>query len=66
MNVFFGELFRSSADILIGLFFYILSCMSCFYILEINCLLIASFANIFAHSVGCLELLILMSSELWD
>ena len=62
MNVFFGELFRSSADILIALFFYILSC----YILEINCLLIASFANIFAHSVGCLELLILMFSELWD
>ena len=31
-----------------------LSCMSCFYILEINHLLVVLFANIFSHSVGCL------------
>ena len=31
----------------------ILSCMSCLYILEIKPLSVASFANIFSHSVGC-------------
>ena len=46
-------LFRS-AHFLIGLsVFLILSCMRCLYILEINPLLIASFANIFSHSEGC-------------
>ena len=35
-------------------FFLILSCMSCLYILEINPLSVASFANIFSHSEGCL------------
>ena len=28
--------------------------MSCLYILDINCLSVISFANIFFHSVGCL------------
>ena len=42
------------AQFLIWLFFLILSCMSCLYILEINPLLVASFANIFSHSMGCL------------
>ena len=47
--------FRSSAHFLIGLFvFLILRCMSCLYILEINPLLLASSANIFSHSEGCL------------
>ena len=46
-------LFRSSAHIFIG-FFFILSSMSCLYILEINPLSIASFANIFSHSECCL------------
>ena len=36
--------------------FWILSCMSCLYILDINPLLVASFANIFSHSLGCLFL----------
>ena len=35
-------------------YFLILSCMSCLYILEINSLSVASFANIFSHSEGCL------------
>ena len=49
-------LFRS-AHFLIGLFvFLILSCMSCLYILEINHLLIASFANIFSHFEGFFHL----------
>ena len=34
--------------------FLILSCMSCLYILDINPLLVISFANIFYHCLGCL------------
>uniref|UniRef100_A0A8D0NCF5 Uncharacterized protein n=1 Tax=Sus scrofa TaxID=9823 RepID=A0A8D0NCF5_PIG len=55
-------LFRSSAHFLILLFvFLILSCMSCWYILEINPSSVASFANIFSHSVGCLFVLFMVS-----
>ena len=55
-------LFRSSAHFWIGLFvFLILSCMSCLYVLEINPLSVASFANIFSHSEGCLFVLFLVS-----
>ena len=35
--------------------------MSCLYILEINPLSIASFANIFSHSEGCLFILFMVS-----
>ena len=35
--------------------------MSCLYILEINPLLVASFANIFSHSVSCLFILFMVS-----
>ena len=46
-------LFRSFAHFWIGLFlFLILSYTSCLYILEINSLSVASFANIFSHSGG--------------
>ena len=41
--------------------FQILGCMSSLYILEINPLSIASFANIFAHSIGCLFILFMVS-----
>ena len=55
-------LFRSSAHFWIGLFvFLILSCMSCSYILEINPLSVASFANILSHSEGCLFILFTVS-----
>ena len=48
-------LFRPSAHFWIGLFFFLkLSCMSCLYILEINPLSVALFANIFSHSDGCI------------
>ena len=47
--------FRSFSHFLIGLFvFLVLSCMSCLYILEINPLLVVSFAIIFSHSEGFL------------
>ena len=55
-------LFRSFTHFLIGLFvFLILSCMSCLYILEINPLSVASFANICSHSEGCLFVLFMVS-----
>ena len=56
------HLFRSFAHFWIGLFvFLILRCMSCLYILEINPLSVASFANIFSHAEGCLFVLLMVS-----
>ena len=55
-------LFRFSAHFLIGLFlFLILSCKSCLCIWGINPLLVASFADIFSHSVDCLFVLLMVS-----
>ena len=45
-------LFRSSAHFWIGLFVFLI--LSCLYILEINPLSVALFANIFSHYKGCL------------
>ena len=51
-----------SSHFLIKLFvFLLLSCMSCLYILEIKPLSVASFANIFSHSIGCLFILFMVS-----
>ena len=44
-----------------GCLFFILSCMSCLYILEINPLSVASFANIFSNSEGCFFVLFMAS-----
>ena len=44
--------------------FLILSCTSCLYILEINPFSVASFANIFSYSVGCLFILFMVSFAL--
>ena len=53
---------RSFPHFLIGLFvFLVLRCMSCLYILEINPLLVVSFAIIFSHSEGCLFTLLIVS-----
>ena len=55
-------LLRSSAYFLTMVFgFMIFSCMSCLYILEITPLLLASFANIFAHLLGCFFILFMVS-----
>ena len=55
-------LLRSSGQLSIGLFvFFLLSCISCLYILEIKPLSVTSFANIFPHSVGCLFILFMVS-----
>ena len=57
-------LIRSFSHFLIGLFaFLVLSCRSCFYILEINCLSVVSFAIIFSHSEGCLFTLLIVSFD---
>ena len=46
---------------LIGLFvFLILNFMSCLYILDMNPLSVASFENIFSHSINCLYVLLLV------
>ena len=54
------SLFRSSAQFLIGLFLVML-CLSCFYILEIKHLSVASLANIFSHSTGYVFILFMAS-----
>ena len=47
---------------MIGLFdFLILSSIGCLYILKVNPLSVASFANIFSHPEGCLLILFMVS-----
>ena len=53
--------FSSSVYLLNGLLvFLMLSCMSYLYMLNINHLLVMSFANIFSHSVGSLFVLLMV------
>ena len=55
-------LFKSFSHFLIGLFVFLaLSCLSCFYIWEINPLSVVWFAIIFSHSEGCLFTLLIVS-----
>ena len=55
-------LFSSLAHFFIGsLIFLELSCRSCLYIFEINCLSVASLAIIFSHSEGHLFTLLIVS-----
>ena len=61
LYVLLGEISKSSAHFWLGCCHcFILSYMSCLYILEINPLLVASFANIFSQSVGCLFILFMV------
>ena len=54
-------LFKSFSYFLIRLFVFLtLGCMSCLYSLEINSLLVISFAIIFPHSEGCLFTLLIV------
>ena len=46
------------------LLWWLLSCMRCLYILEMNYLLVPSSANTFSHSVGCLLILFMVSFAL--
>ena len=60
LSVFFREMsFRSSAHFLIRWIFFN-SYTSCLFILEINPLLVASFANTFSRSVGYLFILFMV------
>ena len=61
--VFFGEMSISVFCPFFNwvVYFPLFSCMSYLYILEINPLLVTSFANIFSHSVGCLFILFMVS-----
>ena len=55
-------LFSSLAHFLIESFIFVeLSCRSCLYIFEVSCLSVASFANMFSHSEGCLFTLLIVS-----
>ena len=55
-------LFRCFTHFLIGFFVVLmLSCMSCLYILEINPMSVALFADIFFCSVGCIFILFMVS-----
>ena len=47
-------MFRYFPHFLSGLFFLVLSCMICLFILEINPLSVVSFAIIFSQSESCL------------
>ena len=54
-------LLRSCARFSVELLgFLLLSCMTYLYILEIKCFSVASFANIFSHSGGCIFILFMV------
>ena len=53
---------RPHAHFVVGLsVILILSSISCLYILKVNSLSVASFTNIFSHSMGCLFILFMVS-----
>ena len=62
LYVFFGKM---SIQVFCQFFnqvsFFILSCMSCLHILDINPLSVISFVNVFSHSVGYLFILLMVS-----
>ena len=54
-------LLRSSAHFWIVCLFFYIELHECLCILEINPLSVASFANVFSHSEGCLFILFMVS-----
>ena len=54
-------LFSSCAHFFIELLVFLLDCMNCLCILDINHLLVTLFANIFSQSAGCLFILFMVS-----
>ena len=61
LYIFFGEMSVSSSPSFFWMgCFLMLSYMSCSYILEINTLWVASFANVFSHSEGWLFVLFMV------
>ena len=54
-------LLRSSVHFSMGLVFWLLSCMSCFYVLETNPLSVTLFANVFSASMICFFILFVVS-----
>ena len=63
LYAFFGKMsIRGSVHfLLVYSFFFILSCMSCLYILETNPLSVAPFVNIFPQRISCLFILFMVS-----
>ena len=53
--------FRSAVYFI--LVFLILSSINCLYILEIKPLLVTAFTNLFSHSIGCLFVLLMVSTS---
>ena len=64
LYIFLVDMSIQMVPFLIELFvFLILSCMSCLFILDIDPLSVASFANIFSHSICNLFILLMVSFD---
>ena len=63
-NVYLGLLPSFQLGCLCVFFVFLVSCMSCSYILDMDVLLVALFANSFSQSVGCFFILFLVSFAL--
>ena len=51
----------TAREILVFFFFWMLTCISHLYKLDINPLSVIAFGNVFSHSVGCLFILLMFS-----
>ena len=63
LHVFFGQMsIHIFCELFVWIVWYlVLRCMSCLYVLDINPLSYASFANILSHFIGCLFVLSMVS-----
>ena len=64
LYVFFGKNVYSNLFSIFNQIFFLLNCMSSLYLLDINPSSGRWFSNIFSHSVGCLFILLIVSSAL--